>query len=357
MVHLTPADISDSAGAQVILDGIRKRWPWVKHLFADGAYDRLQLMDKAAYLDFVIEVIRRSDDQKGFQVLPRRWVVERTFGWMTRWRRLVRDYEARLDVSEAMILVAMGGNLLHGGKIKVTVAQVMHDPSRSRDLCLLGVNEDLPAVAVSIAPIEGVKVGQPVYAIGAPLGLELTLTDGLVSSLRQLPGESLPEIQFSAATAPGSSGGGLFDAQGQMVGVTVAVAAKEHPNIGFAYPAQWVFELPARVQEARRLWLTAIAATGLTLGPDGDAAPSGYAELSDLTKIPLGDKPAQGVNEAYRQFLLLAKPRAFLLTSDGRWGTVTDAGALADLLKDCKARAVHCRFYAVDDAVVWKPGD
>ena len=45
-------------------------------------------------------------------VLPRRWVVERTFGWMTRWRRLVRDYEKRIDVSHAMILVAMGGNLL-----------------------------------------------------------------------------------------------------------------------------------------------------------------------------------------------------------------------------------------------------
>ena len=88
------------------------RWPWVKHLFADGAYDRLKLMDKAAYLDFVIQIIRRSDEQKGFEVLPRRWVVERTFGWMTRWRRLVRDYEARIDVSEAMILVAMGGNML-----------------------------------------------------------------------------------------------------------------------------------------------------------------------------------------------------------------------------------------------------
>ncbi|MFC0146587.1 IS5 family transposase [Sphingobium scionense] len=112
MVNLTPADISDSAGAQVILDGIRKRWPWVKHLFADGAYDRLKLMDKASYLDFVIEVVRRCDGQKGFKVLPRRWVVERTFGWMIRWRRLVRDYEKRIDVSHAMILVAMGGNLL-----------------------------------------------------------------------------------------------------------------------------------------------------------------------------------------------------------------------------------------------------
>ena len=77
----------------------------MKHLFADAAYDRLKLMDKATFLDFVTEIIRRCDDQKGFQVLPRRWVVERTFGWMTRWRRLVRDYEA-------MILVALGGNLL-----------------------------------------------------------------------------------------------------------------------------------------------------------------------------------------------------------------------------------------------------
>lgn len=69
-------------------------------------------MDKAAFLDFVIEVVRRSDDQKGSEVLPRRWVVERSIGWMTRWRRLVRDYEARLDVSEGMIFVAMGANLL-----------------------------------------------------------------------------------------------------------------------------------------------------------------------------------------------------------------------------------------------------
>jgi transposase len=112
MVNLTTADISDAAGAQHILDAIRKRWPWVKHLFADGAYDRLKLTDKAAYLEFVIEVIRRSDKQAGFKVLPRRWVVERTFGWMTRWRRLVRDYEKRIDVSAAMIFVAMGGILI-----------------------------------------------------------------------------------------------------------------------------------------------------------------------------------------------------------------------------------------------------
>jgi transposase len=91
MVNLTTGDIADSAGTEAILEAIRKRWPWVKHPFADGACDRLKLMDKAAPLDFVFEIIRRSDDQNGFQALPRRRVVERSFGWMMRWRRLVRD--------------------------------------------------------------------------------------------------------------------------------------------------------------------------------------------------------------------------------------------------------------------------
>ena len=59
-----------------------------------------------------IEIIRRSDTAQGFEVLPRRWVVERTFGWMTRWRRLVRDYEERIDCSQAMIHVALGSILL-----------------------------------------------------------------------------------------------------------------------------------------------------------------------------------------------------------------------------------------------------
>lgn len=59
-----------------------------------------------------VESIRRSDDQKGFQIPPRRWVDEWTFGSMTRLRRLVHDYEQCIDVSQAMILVAMGGNLI-----------------------------------------------------------------------------------------------------------------------------------------------------------------------------------------------------------------------------------------------------
>jgi len=84
----------------------------MKHFFADGAYDRRTLLDKAAFPDFVVEVVRRTDADPGFKVIPRRWVVERSIGWLTRYRRLVRDYEERLDVSEAMIFMAMGNPIL-----------------------------------------------------------------------------------------------------------------------------------------------------------------------------------------------------------------------------------------------------
>lgn len=70
------------------------------------------LMDKAAFLDFVVEVVRRTDNDPGFKVISRRWVVERSIGWLTRFHRLVRDYEERLDVSETMIFMAMGSLLL-----------------------------------------------------------------------------------------------------------------------------------------------------------------------------------------------------------------------------------------------------
>jgi putative transposase len=112
MVNMTTADVSDSAGAREILGALRKRWPWLTHLFADSAYDRGRLLDKAAFLDFTVEVVRRIDKDPGFKVLPRRWVGERTFAWLTRWRRLVRDCEARIDVSEAMNHVALGSILL-----------------------------------------------------------------------------------------------------------------------------------------------------------------------------------------------------------------------------------------------------
>jgi transposase len=94
LVNLTPADVQDAAGVEEIVKAVRRRWPWLKHLFADGAYDRGKLMSQAAYRNFVIEVVRKLEDQQGFRPLPRRWVVERTFGWMMRRRRWLAAYRA-----------------------------------------------------------------------------------------------------------------------------------------------------------------------------------------------------------------------------------------------------------------------
>ena len=129
----------------------------MKHLFADGAYDRLKLMDKAASLDFVVEIIRRSDTQKSFKVRPRRWVVERSFGWMIRWRRIVRDYGARVDVSEAMVPVAMGGNVLR---------RTTH-PRISKQTLSSGISrlsaQNVPLDTAGIAIIEGQQVDRRVF--------------------------------------------------------------------------------------------------------------------------------------------------------------------------------------------------
>jgi len=247
-------------------------------------------------------------------------------------------------------------SVTHSGSQKIyPIAQVTPDPSAKRDLCILTTTEDISAPAVDVAPADSVKVGDRVFAIGAPLGLELTLSDGLVSSLRASPDEVLPTIQSSAPVAPGSSGGGLFDIQGRLIGLTMSTAGVGTATLNFSDPAAWALEVPARLSAAREAWRKQIAALGVVLGPDGDAAPSGYAVIADVGKVPTAGMPPKGVAEAYQQFLLLSKPRAFIVTSDHRWGAISDAAALADQFKDCQTRHVQCRLYAVDDAVVWKP--
>ncbi len=77
-----------------------------------AANRRAWLASLATCKDFTLEVVRKLPDQKGFQVLKRRWVVERTFGWLMRRHRLVRDHEVRPDVSGAMIHLSMGALLL-----------------------------------------------------------------------------------------------------------------------------------------------------------------------------------------------------------------------------------------------------
>ena len=116
-----------------------------------------------------------------------------------------------------------------------------------RDLCILKVR-GLNAPAVTVAPLDTVRVGQRVYAIGAPLGYELTLSDGLVSSLNRDDGREIRAIQISVPISPGSSGGGLFDQDGRLIGIT-SLIQKSAQNLNFARPAEWILDVPARAKE------------------------------------------------------------------------------------------------------------
>ena len=86
---------------------MRRLYPWLRHLFADGAYAGEKLRDGLAELGrFTLDIIKRSDTARGFEVLPRRWVVERTFAWLGRCRRLAKDFEATITSAVAWVFIA-----------------------------------------------------------------------------------------------------------------------------------------------------------------------------------------------------------------------------------------------------------
>ncbi len=105
MVHA--ADIQDRDGAPALLASIRSSFPWLRHIFADGGYAGPKLEKALAGLgDWTLEIVKRSDSAKGFVLLPRRWVVERTFAWLNRCRRLAKDFEKTTASAEAWIMIA-----------------------------------------------------------------------------------------------------------------------------------------------------------------------------------------------------------------------------------------------------------
>ncbi len=125
---------------------------------------------------------------------------------------------------------------------KDTYAATVDVADEEFDLCRLGV-AGLSAPAVTIGSVASLRTGQTVYAIGAPLGLDLTLSNGIVSSLREVPGGTV--IQTTAPISPGSSGGGLFDAGGQLVGINT-FQTRSGQNLNFAVPADWIGEMRTR---------------------------------------------------------------------------------------------------------------
>jgi putative transposase len=107
-VYLTSADVQDRVGARCLLAGLKPFVPRLKKIWADGAYAGEKL---AGWLEeqsgWELEIVERDREAKGFEVSPKRWIVERTFSWLIRNRRLSKDYERLVQTSETFIEVAM----------------------------------------------------------------------------------------------------------------------------------------------------------------------------------------------------------------------------------------------------------
>jgi putative transposase len=109
-VVVTAASVQDRDGAKLLLEVLRHQFSRLRLIWADGAYGGELLAWVWAlrpWRKVRLEIVKRPTGVKGFQLLPWRWIVERTFGWLGRYRRLSKDYEYLTQTSEAMIRVAM----------------------------------------------------------------------------------------------------------------------------------------------------------------------------------------------------------------------------------------------------------
>ncbi len=107
-ISVTPADVHDTRGARCLLAGLAPLVPRLKKIWADGAYRGRELAEWCqAEGNWELEVVERTPGTRGFSIQPRGWVVERTFGWLSRSRRLSKEYERKVQTSEALIQIAM----------------------------------------------------------------------------------------------------------------------------------------------------------------------------------------------------------------------------------------------------------
>ncbi len=107
------ADIQDADGLWGLLKRVKPLYPWLRAVFADSVYNRVAALLACLLFGLALIIVRRAAGSTGFVVQPRRWVVERTLGWLGRWRRLSKDYEELPEVSEAMATLAMIRLMLH----------------------------------------------------------------------------------------------------------------------------------------------------------------------------------------------------------------------------------------------------
>lgn len=111
VVH--PADVQDRDGARLVLEKLRRGFRRLKLIWADGGYAGELVAWAKRVGKWTLAIVRRNPDTKGFEVLPHRWIVERTLAWLGRHRRMSKDYEALPETSETMVRIVMINLMLH----------------------------------------------------------------------------------------------------------------------------------------------------------------------------------------------------------------------------------------------------
>ena len=112
-VVINPASLQDRDGAKLLLNDLPQAlWQRLERIWADGGYRGKLVKWVKKHFDVVLDIVLRSDASKGFEVLPKRWIVERTFAWLGRYRRLSKDYEQLLENSQGMVFLASIHHLL-----------------------------------------------------------------------------------------------------------------------------------------------------------------------------------------------------------------------------------------------------
>jgi len=191
------------------------------------------------------------------------------------------------------------------GRKGVFVEAVLLYRDNEHDLCLL-IAPGIKAIPIQLGQTGNLRVGAPVYAIGSPKGLELSLSNGLVSQLRI--DTEVPIIQTTAAISPGSSGGGLFDEEARLIGIT-SFYFKDGQNLNFAVPVDWIANLRSSQHFA---WKTMVGAQECIASSDTEIpapAPSTSEPEDDIGSVPVD--PASN-----------KEPE--VIPVDASWSTVTE---------------------------------
>lgn len=109
VIMVTPASTQDRAGGKTLLWLLCQQFPSIRRTWADGGYTGKIVTWAKSRFEVILEIVKRNDDVKGFEVLPHRWIVERTFGWFMKHRRMTADYERNPQTSVAMAQIVMIG--------------------------------------------------------------------------------------------------------------------------------------------------------------------------------------------------------------------------------------------------------